>query len=373
MNYGDLNKFLGVSNLNITEFKLLVKILNAIHAQNIGGVNQVFKDYTQALRSRNHDVALLISDNNRCSYDVDTIFKLKNLSPILDIFHMLWIFFKFRPDVVICHSPRLMYNIRLLRFTGVKIIGVNHGTSFKKSLFCDYVISVNNTINVNVIGAGFDSNKAMVISNAIDVNKTYQEQSSQNTSNMITIGTYGRLESAKGFDILIEAAAILQKRLKGSHQDFCLKIGGFEVPGHIRWDDMKALAKERGVLDKCKFVGLVVDKDDFFRDVDICCVSSREETFGLVILEGFLQSKLVISSDTDGGKFLIEDGVDGILFKKEDPNDLANKIEKLLDGHSYSAKDCNLLTKTAFKKLENKFSLNSLAKKLEELFQKIPK
>lgn len=350
-----------------------MKILNAIHAQNIGGVNQVFKDYTQALQAAKHDVALLISDNQRCSYDEDKIFKLKNLSPLLDILHILWVFWKFRPDIVICHSPRLMYNMRLLRFTGVKIIGVNHGTSFKKSLFCDYVISVNANIHDNVVQAGFDKNKAMVISNAIAIHKPYQAKPAYNTSNHITIGTYGRLEAAKGFDIFIEAAAILHQKLQGSNQDFRLKIGGFEVPGHICWDDMKALAKKHGILDKCQFVGLVVDKDDFFSDVDICCVSSREESFGLVILEGFLQSKLVMSSDTDGGKFLIKDGVDGILFKKGDPNDLANKIEKLLDGQSYSVEDINLMTKTAFTKLENNFSLNSLKTKLDALLNKILK
>ena len=40
-----------------------MRILNAIHSQSIGGVEQVFRDYTQALESQGHQVALLISQN----------------------------------------------------------------------------------------------------------------------------------------------------------------------------------------------------------------------------------------------------------------------------------------------------------------------
>ena len=69
------------------------------------------------------------------------------------------------------------------------------------------------------------------------------------------------------------------------------------------------------VSDFYKVYGAVLVTWITSQDVDIFCVPSREEPFGLVILEGFLYSTLVISSDTDGGKFLIKDGEDGLLFK----------------------------------------------------------
>ena len=54
------------------------------------------------------------------------------------------------------------------------------------------------------------------------------------------------------------------------------------------------------------------------KDVDIFCVSPREELFGLVILKRFLYSTLVISSFTVGGQFLIENEKNGLLFYCDD-------------------------------------------------------
>ncbi len=120
-------------------------------------------------------------------------------------------------------------------------------------------------------------------------------------------------------------------------------------------------------MPKFLLVGVVKNKPNFFKDVDIFCVPSREEPFVLVILEGFLHSTLVISSNTDGGKLLIENGEDGFLFTNEDEKNLAEKIELALKSSEVYEK----LTKKAFEKLENKFSINNLAKEISKILQVI--
>ena len=75
--------------------------------------------------------------------------------------------------------------------------------------------------------------------------------------------------------------------------NFRLKIGGFEAHKYYNMDVVKDLAKKCEIFDKIDFVGVVKDKRDFF-DVDILRVPSRLESFGMVILEGFLHSTLVI-------------------------------------------------------------------------------
>lgn len=112
---------------------------------------------------------------------------------------------------------------------------------------------------------------------------------------------------------------------------------------------------------------MVIDKKKFFDDVDIFCVPSREEPFGIVILEGFLHSTLVISSNTVGGKLLIKDQENGILFENENSEDLAKKIVQVLENpESYQDK-----TKKAFLQLEKEFSFDSLSLKMSEILQKI--
>lgn len=344
-----------------------MRILNAIHAQNIGGVDKVFCNYAQALDQLGHEVALLISDNGNDNYGflgIKKIFKLKNCSQISDLINLFRIIIIFKPDVIICHSNRLMSWMRFVNFfrkigvTKTKSVAVNHGISFKKSLFCNYVININKEIHNLVVDAGFDAEKSFILSNVIDVDLPYVAKSLKDN---VVIGIYGRIEPRKGFDILINAAGILAQK----QYNFRLKIGGFEVGDRYGLENIKKCAKENNIFDKCDFVGVVIDKPTFFKDVDIFCVPSREEPFGLVILEGFLNSTLVISSDTDGGKLLIENGEDGFLFSNANAKDLADKIEFILQNPEIYAP----ITKKSFIKLEKKFSFNNLKTEMSEILQ----
>ncbi len=199
-----------------------------------------------------------------------------------------------------------------------------------------------------------------MLPNAIKVDQKYREKKIKNPPK---IGIYGRLEPRKGFDILIKAGEILAK----NGRDFRLKIGGFEVSGNYDWQHIEGLAKSHNIFEKCEFVGTVSDKKKFFEDVDIFCVPSREEPFGLVILEGFLFSTLVISSDSDGGKFLIENEKNGLLFANGDHADLAKKIEKVLD-HS---EPYQTLTDQAYLRLEKEFSFDFLSQEMNKILKKI--
>lgn len=346
-----------------------MKIINAIHAQSIGGVDQVFRNYTEILINSGHEVALLISDNGKDQYNISgikKIFKLKNHNQIFDFLNLLKISFYFRPDIIICHSNRLMKWMKFLKFfTKIKLIStksvaINHGITFQKSLYCDYIISINQQIADLVVEAGFDPKKSFVLQNVIKVDASYQEKKLKPSP---TIGIYGRIEPRKGFDILIKAAEILAKE----GRDFKLKIGGFEVAGGYGWQNIKDLAKTHNILDKCEFVGVVTDKKNFFTDVDIFCVPSREEPFGLVILESFLYSTFTISSDSDGGKLLIKDGENGFLFCNEDSVELSKKIIEIIDNPAIY----NEITRKAFARLEKEFSFAALAQKMNKILSEI--
>ncbi len=341
-----------------------MRILNAIHAQSVGGVDQMFYNYAATLAAEGHEVALLISDNGYDNYkipNVKKIFRLKNYSQILDCFKLLLILLVYRPQLIICHSNRLMKWMRILHyFVPTKSIAVNHGIGFKNSLNCDYIININQQINDMVVKAGFDATKSFTLQNAINIDQEYHKKLIKKP---LIIGMYGRIEPRKGFDILLQAGAILAEK----NIDFRLKIGGFEVPGGYHWQYLQDFATQEKIYDKCDFVGLVSDKKDFFKDVDIFCVPSREEPFGLVILEGFLYSTLVISSDTIGGKFLIENKKSGLLFENGNPADLAKKITTINQGQE---KHCDF-TRMAYLKLTKQFSQNNFAQEIAKILQQI--
>lgn len=338
-----------------------MKIINAIFAQKVGGVEQVFRDYGEVLQKAGHEVYFLISDCKENNYKAKAIYRLKSLTPILDCLHILYILWRIKPDFIICHSLRLMKWMKYLRhFSKTKSIAVNHGMGYKKSLHCDYAINVNEEIANLLIKTGFDAKKSFVVDNGIRISEQYCPKKIAKTP---TIGLYGRLDYDKGFDILIKAVAILQQK----NIDFKLKLGGFENEEGYSWQDVKEMLFKYNLKKKCQIVGVVTDKKEFFSDVDIFCVPSRHESFGMVILEGFLYSTLVISSKTLGGSFLIKDGKNGLLFDINNPQDLADKICYVIDNQN----DYQQITETAYDKLVSEFSLEKLQSKLEELLQKI--
>lgn len=348
-----------------------MKIINAIHAQGIGGVEQVFCDYQLALEQAGHEVALLISQNahkkNQKEYQAKKIFKLRNNSQIGDFLKLCWIVLSYKPDLIICHSRRLMKWSRILKiifpkfFFKLKTVAVNHGITFDSSLHCDYIVNINKEIHDLVIATNFNKNNSFVVNNAIAITQKYYEKKINKDS--ITIGIYGRIELRKGFDILLNAIKIVI----ANYPNIRVKIGGFEVNENYNLQTIKDLVQKLDLQNNCYFAGVVKDKKEFFNDVDILAVPSREEPFGLVILEGFLHSALVISSNTEGGKLLIKDNINGLLFENENVNDLAKKIIWLLQNLS----KYHLLTKQAYSKLENEFCLSTLSVNLQNVLFKI--
>lgn len=335
-----------------------MKVINAIFSQGIGGVNQVFKDYSNILAKSGHDVRLLISDNGFDDYDGFKKYKLSNKCQFLDLIKLLFIILKFRPDVVICHSNRIMCWMKMLNYViKVKAVAINHGISFKKSLSCQYIININQQIHDLVLASGFALDRSFIVNNAINVDVSYQKKSIDN----IKIGIFGRYEPRKGFDILFKAAEILKKQ----NLDLKYKIAGFSTEESLQISDIKNFAKEAGIYDSCEFYGVVKNKADFFKDLTLLIVPSREEPFGLVILEGFLHSTLVISSNTDGGNLMIDDNKNGLLFENSNPHDLANKIEYVIANKDKYYK----LTKKAYEDLEKRFSYASLTSNLNRVLE----
>ncbi len=338
-----------------------MKILNAIYAQSVGGVECMFYNYTKALQNSGFEVSLLISHHDCRDYEglmVKKIFKLKNYSQISDFLHFLWIVWTYKPDVIFCHNARISSWVRVLRFLSKsKTIAINHGVGFKKSLYCDYIINVNKQIAQMVENAGFKAEKNFIIDNALNIDEEYF---CKKINNLIKIGLFGRVEQCKGFEILLNAAKIL----KNKGYNFKLKIGGYEAHKNYGFENLKQIAIKNNIYENCEFVGLVEDKKSFFEDVDICCVPSRQESFGLVIIEGFLYSTIVISSDTDGGKLLIDHQKNGLLFKNGDIEDLVQKILYIKENPE---KYCDF-TRNAYNKLLEQYSLDALSKNLNKVF-----
>jgi mannosylfructose-phosphate synthase len=97
----------------------------------------------------------------------------------------------------------------------------------------------------------------------------------------------GRLAQNKGYDLLVEAFALVAQRIPDAVLH--LAIGGTQLnPKEQKLlDELQALVAERGLTDKVKFGGFVADADlaDYYRAADVFVLSSRYEPFGMTAIE----------------------------------------------------------------------------------------
>lgn len=93
------------------------------------------------------------------------------------------------------------------------------------------------------------------------------------------------------------------------------------------------LSLELGLKDRVKFLGMRTDIPNLLKMSDIVVQSSHSEGFGLSAVEGMAAGKAVIVSDIKGLGGVVRGA--GLLFEKENPHDLKNKILSLEDNTAY--------------------------------------
>jgi glycosyltransferase involved in cell wall biosynthesis len=134
----------------------------------------------------------------------------------------------------------------------------------------------------------------------------------------------GRLVPHKGVEFLLEA---VPKFRPSAH---------LVVVGSGPWrTELVQSVRRRGIADRVTFAGGVPWEElpQYYRaaDVGVLPSISRLEAFGLVGLEGMASQRPVVLSDIPGVREVIEDGKEGLLSRPVDPNDIAEKVNILLD------------------------------------------
>jgi glycosyltransferase involved in cell wall biosynthesis len=84
--------------------------------------------------------------------------------------------------------------------------------------------------------------------------------------------------------------------------------------------------------DCVKFIGWVKDKKEFFDSIDIFCLPSIAEPFGIIALEVMLFNKPIVAAEAEGPREIITHMKDGLLVPVGSVQSMADSIEKLIDN-----------------------------------------
>ena len=142
----------------------------------------------------------------------------------------------------------------------------------------------------------------------------------------------GRLEYRKGAHVLLEVLPDLLEK----HPDWrCDLVGNDQVP-----DGLGSTLKEQFLrrhamapwLERVQFHGTVADDQlqAFYQSCDIFVAPSLFESFGLVYLEAMQYAKPVVGCKVGGIPEIVSDGVDGLLVRPGDADELAAALHQLM-------------------------------------------
>ncbi|MBP9751327.1 MAG: glycosyltransferase family 4 protein [Candidatus Moranbacteria bacterium] len=100
--------------------------------------------------------------------------------------------------------------------------------------------------------------------------------------------------------------------------------------------ELEVLAKECGVSDKVKFFGAVPHEHlgRYYGLADVFCLPSQNEGMSNTVLEALAAGLPIVATVTGGTEELIRDGENGLFVVQRSPEDLAEKLGKLLADES---------------------------------------
>jgi glycosyltransferase involved in cell wall biosynthesis len=136
------------------------------------------------------------------------------------------------------------------------------------------------------------------------------------------IGGVGRLDAVKGFDVLLEAIALLRPQ----HPNLTLALAGDGPVRHA----LQQQAARLGIADRVHFLGFCKDVRQVYAALDIFAMPSRCEALPYALLEAMTAQLPAVASRIGGVPEVILPGQTGLLIPVGDSHALAAALASLL-------------------------------------------
>ena len=274
--------------------------------------------------------------------------------------------------VYACHNP-LWPEDKV--HTGEKIVRFVESYAMKSA---DIVIALNKTMyKVLAEKVRISPGKMVIVPNGVDTEffrprlKDEQILSKYELEEQSYILFVGRVSPEKGVHVLLQAFKQIANNIPKS---FKLVIvgpltGAFNSAQQSSYAEaMMKYAKEK-LGERVFFTG-AIDKNSLrilYSNAYCLVLPSFAEAFGMVLVEAMASGTPPIGSTAGGIPDIIINGVNGLLFRKGDWKDLANKLQMLIQDKSFRDK----LAHNARKFAEKNFSWNIVAEKIREIYNSI--
>jgi UDP-glucose:(heptosyl)LPS alpha-1,3-glucosyltransferase len=130
----------------------------------------------------------------------------------------------------------------------------------------------------------------------------------------------------KRLDLLLKGMAVAADRKKKNSNLKLLVVGKGDEKR------FKRLARDIGISNQVKFVGVTREVEKYYMAADIFAMPSRFDTFGLVVLEAMAAGLPVIISKSVGARDLVKQDHNGFILSEEPSiSEIATSLTSLLE------------------------------------------
>lgn len=353
-----------------------MKILFLCKYLSTGGAERVCVDVANELCRRGHEIIIVTDTKKHFNYQPSSDIKLVHMdaAPRLTTPGMFLTIYKIlkheRPDVVVsilyryatitklaskltCDCPVVASDHNPFeRPKGYRMRLVQWINKFWSNYYFDY-LTVLTDADVKFLNGRFRN--VISMQNPLSFKPIEKVPSKQPI-----VLAVGRLDAweVKGFDILLKAWAKLYKQ----HSNWILRIVGSGCETSRQFLDN--LANGMPNVEFKPFTDRIIEE---YRNAEIFVLSSRHEGFGLVLIEAMSQGCACIACDHKGRQAeIVRDGENGLICKPADIDELAEKINYLIDNMDARKN----IQETAIGSLDN-YTIETVAKKWETLLLSI--
>ena len=345
-----------LAGLNKTENVHLVCFTEgdfAAEARQLGIPTTVIED-NNLLRTRKRLLAMILHDN----YQVIHCHGARA--------NMMGMLLRSRAGIPVISTIHSDYR---LDYMGRPLAALTYGNINKLALRqFDAWVGVSGGMTKLLISRGFDPQRIYTLYNGVDFSterhplprETFLESIGlQTAADTVVFGIAARISPVKDMTTLVRAFA---RAVKVCPSIRLAIAGEGEQEAEIR-----ALAEKLCPPQTVCFAGWVSDIDSFYNALDVNLLTSLSETFPYALTEGARMRCATIASEVGGVPYLIDDGINGLLFPAQDDAALADCMVRLAQDALLRRKMGDAL----YEKTRRDFSLEAMLLKQRSIYETI--
>lgn len=339
-------------------------IANIMLSRGLGGIEQCAVDYAEALSRQNIHVTNIISKGAkiRTAFTAfpSTTIEIRQYGA-WDGYAKRFLFYllsRVKPDAIIAHGNRALHLAKKCRSLA-PLVGITHNESVAALVHADAVLALTHHLKHLLIRHHVIPQRIYRFANMVRVPGAFPSRPPYHHPPVI--GTMGRMVKKKGFDTFLASLAVLkQKQIPFQ----AIIAGDGEEKAHLMH-----YAATLGLHNEVTFPGWVKDKGAFFQGIDLFCLPSHHEPFGIILLEAFAHGVPVVVTDAEGPAEIITPATHALMVPRHGPAAMAEAMATLLANPTLA----HTLATQAFALVQSGYDLKNQGKQLHLLLADICK